>query len=209
MKSILLALVSCVCMGAAAFGAGQPDQDVIAAVEKHYSGLTNLAARVVQKNYYKSMDKTQKFDGQLWIEKPGRLRLDYSNGQVILVNGKDALFYSRKSAQVIKKTFTDFHHMNIPVAFLLGAGHIRDDFDILTPDPAKPRVLELVPKRTGASMKKMRLVADGSGRIADLTIIDKSGNTTELDFTDVREGIEIDKSLFSFQPPKGTEIIEQ
>jgi outer membrane lipoprotein-sorting protein len=75
---------------------------------------------VVQKNHLKSLDKTQTFEAVLWIKKPGRLRLDYTNGQIILVDGKQALIYSKKSEQVIKKTFTDFEHMNIPVVFLLG-----------------------------------------------------------------------------------------
>jgi outer membrane lipoprotein-sorting protein len=89
----------------------------------------------------KSVGKTQKFEGTLWINKPGKLRLEYTNGQLILIDGKAALLYSRKSEQVIKKTFTDFEQMNIPVAFLLGAAHIRDDFEVFQPDAKTLRLL--------------------------------------------------------------------
>jgi outer membrane lipoprotein carrier protein len=99
--------------------------------------------------------------------------------------------------------------MNIPVAFLLGAAHIRDDFDALQPDPKAPRSLELLPKKPGAAMKKLGLRTDETGRITSLTIFDKSGNTTEIVFSDVREDVAIDDKLFAFKPPKGTEIIEQ
>ena len=129
-------------------------QDVVASVENHYRDLTDLTAKVVQKNHLKSLGKTQTFEGTLWIKKPGKLRLDYSNGQVILVDGKAALFYSRKSEQVIKKTFSDIEQMNIPVAFLLGAAHIRDDFEVLRPDPTTPRLLELSPEKAGGGHEK-------------------------------------------------------
>ncbi len=184
-------------------------QDVVTSVENHYRDLSDLTAKVIQKNVLKSIGKTQKFEGTLWIKKPGKLLLEYSNGQLILINNKAALFYSKKSEQVVKKTFTDFEHMNIPVAFLLGAAHIRDDFDVLQADPTTPRMLELLPRKRGAAMKKMRLVVDDAGRITDLTIFDRSGNTTTMAFTDIREGVGLDDQQFIFQAPKGTEIIEQ
>jgi outer membrane lipoprotein carrier protein len=187
----------------------QTVQDVVASVENHYRDLSDLTAKVIQKNVLKSIGKTQKFEGTLWIKKPGKLRLEYSNGQLILIDGKAALLYSKKNEQVNKKTFTDFEHMNIPVAFLLGAAHIRDDFDVLQADPKTPRVLELLPKKPGAAMKKMRLGVDDAGRITDLMIFDRSGNTTTMAFTDIREGIGLDDKLFVFKAPKGTEIIEQ
>jgi outer membrane lipoprotein carrier protein len=187
----------------------QTVDEAVLAVEKHYRDLTDLTAKVSQKNVLKAVERTQKFDGTLWIKKPGKLRLEYTNGQLILIDGKAALFYSKRSEQVIKRTFTDFAHMNIPVAFLLGAAHIRDDFDVRGPDPKTPRVLDLLPKKAGAAMKKLRIHADDAGRITEMTIFDKSGNTTEIVFNDVKEGTGVEDKLFEFKAPKGTEIIEQ
>ncbi len=189
--------------------AAQSVEEAVLAVENHYRELIDLTAKVVQKNHLKSLDKTQTFEAVLWIKKPGRLRLDYTNGQVILVDGKAALFYSLKSEQVVKKTFSDIEQMNIPVAFLLGAAHIRDDFEVRQPDPTAPRRLELVPKKTGAAMKKLILGSDDAGRIASLDILDKTGNRTEIIFSDMREGAGIDDKRFVFKAPKGTEVIEQ
>src|SRR5512143_284915 len=187
----------------------QTAQEAVAAVEDHYRGVNELTAKVAQKNHLKAIGKTQTFEGALSIKKPGRLRLDYTNGQVILVGGKTALFYSKKSSQLVKKTFEDVQQMNIPVAFLLGAAHIRDDFDVLQPDPSSPRSLELLPKRPGAAMKKLGLRTDDTGRITGITIFDKSGNTSEISLSDVHEGGPVDDRLFVFKPHKGTEMIEQ
>ena len=98
--------------------------------------------------------------------------------------------------------------MNIPVAFLLGAAHIKDDFDISQPDPKTPQELDLLPKKVGAAMKKLSLRVDDAGRINGLTILDKSGNTTTLVFADIRENTGLDDKQFVFTAPKGTEIIE-
>ncbi len=187
----------------------QTADQVIKAVENNYRNLTDLTAKVTQKNFLKSLDKTQTFEGSFYLKKPGRLRLDYTNGQSIVVDGKEAWFYSKKSEQVIKRTFTDFARANIPVAFLLGAGKIRDDFDVAQPDPKTPRLLELIPKKPGDVLKKLRIEADEAGLITKLFIFDRSGNVTELLFTDIRENAGVADKLFKFSVPKGTEIIEQ
>lgn len=189
--------------------AAQSAQDVVALVENHYGEVQTMTAKVTQKNLLKAIGKTQTFEGKLWIRKPGKLRIDYTNGQVILVDGKTALFYSKKSEQMVRKTFSDVQQMNIPVAFLLGAAHIRDDFDVLRLDPKSPGSLELLPKKPAAAMKKLNLVADEKGGITQITIFDKSGNTTEIMLKDTQEGVAIEDRLFSFKAPKGTEIIEQ
>jgi outer membrane lipoprotein carrier protein len=194
--------------GALASLHAQTAQDVVASVEGHYRNVKDLTAHVVQSNVLRSIGKTQKYEGKLFIRKPGKLRLEYTNGQLILIDGANALFYSKKSEQVVKKAFTDFERMNIPVAFLLGAAHIRDDFESVQADPRTPLVLELLPKKTGAAMKKLRLSTDGSGRINTLMIFDRSGNTTEVAFTDIREDTGVDEKQFTFTAPKGTEIIE-
>jgi len=203
-------IVGCfiLCASAAATSAETLDE-AIASVENHYRQLHDLTAKVTQNNLLKSIGKTQKFEGTLWINKPGKLRLEYTNGQLILIDGKVALLYSKKSEQVIKKAFTDFEQMNIPVAFLLGAAHIRDDFEVFQPDSKTPHLLELRPKKEGAAMKKLRIQIEEAGRIIGLSIFDKSGNVTEIDFSDIREDTGFDSKLFTFKAPKGTEIIEQ
>jgi chaperone LolA len=203
-------IIVCFILLAAAFAAHAETLDeAIASVENHYQQLHDLTAKVTQNNLLMSIGKTQKFEGRLWIKKPGKLRLEYTNGQIILVEGKAALFYSRKSEQVVKKTFTDFEQMNIPVAFLLGAAHIRDDFEVFQPDAKTLHFLELKPKKADAAMKKLRIQIDEAGRIIGISIFDKSGNVTGLDFTDIREDTGFDDKLFTFKAPKGTETIEQ
>jgi outer membrane lipoprotein carrier protein len=183
--------------------------EAVLSVENHYSQLIDLTAKVSQKNFLKAVGKTQTFEATLFLKKPGRLRLDYTNGQNIVIDGKEAWLYSKKSEQVIKRTFLDFEHANIPVAFLLGAAAIRNDFDVVQPDVKAPRLLELVPKKPGAVMKKLRIQTDEAGRITGLIIFDKSGNTSEIRFTDIQENVTLDDKLFRFDVPKGTEIIEQ
>jgi outer membrane lipoprotein carrier protein len=183
--------------------------DAISAIEAHYRDLADLTAKVVQKNFLKSVDKTQKFEGALSIKRPGKLRLEYTNGQIIIIDGTDAWFYSKKSEQAIRRTFKDFEQANIPVAFLLGAGAMRQDFDVSVPEEDKPRMLDLVPKKAGAAMKKLRLHSDETGRITRMIVHDRSGNTSDVQFSDVKEGVGLDDAQFRFKVPKGTEVIEQ
>lgn len=183
--------------------------EVVQAVEQHYSALKDMTAEVTQKNYLKSLDKTQTFGGTLAIRKPGRLRLDYTNGQRIVIDGSEAWFYSEKSKQAIKRAFADFEQANIPVAFLLGAASIRDDFEVSQPDKKNPRLLDLKPKRAGAAMTRVRISTDDKGRITELVIYDRSGNTSTVAFSAIVEDAGVDEEQFRFSVPRGTEIIEQ
>ena len=183
--------------------------DAVAAIEAHYRELVDLTAKATQKNFLKSVDKTQNFEGTLAIKKPGKLRLEYTNGQVIVIDGREAWFYSKKSSQAIRRTFKDFEQANIPVAFLLGAGSVREDFEVSLPEADHPLMLDLVPKRKGAAMKKLRLRSDKTGRIIQMIVFDRSGNTSDITFSDVKEGVGLDDALFRFKVPKGTEVIEQ
>ncbi len=183
--------------------------ELVHAIERHYSGLADLTAKVVQKNFLKSVDKTQKFEGALTIKKPGKLRLEYTNGQIIVIDGKEVWFYSRTNAQAIRRTFEDFEQANIPVAFLLGAGTIERDFNVSRLEAGEAAVLELVPKKRGAAMTKLRIVADDDGRITRMIIFDRSGNTSDILFVGVRENTGVEGSQFRFKVPKGTEVIEQ
>ena len=204
-----LAVVLACCLPVRAAETSPAMDEVVRSIESRYGALTDLTAKITQKNFLKSVGKTQTFDGIVLIRKPGKLRIEYSNGQTITIDGKDAWFYSKKSEQAIRRTFRDFEQANIPVAFLLGAGHIREDFTVTAPDPDKPRMLELLPKKPGAAMKKLRLQADGAGRITQLVIHDKSGNTSDLAFSGVAEDTGLADSIFQFKVPKGTEVIEQ
>jgi outer membrane lipoprotein carrier protein len=183
--------------------------DGVQAIEAHYRDLADLTARVVQRNFLKSVEKTQKFEGTLAIKRPGKLRIEYTNGQLIMIDGTEAWFYSRKSEQAIRRTFKDFEQANIPVAFLLGAGAIRQDFAVSMLEADKPRMLDLVPKKAGAAMKMLRLYSDETGKITRMIVYDRSGNTSDVQFFDVREGVGLDDVQFRFKAPKGTEIIEQ
>jgi outer membrane lipoprotein carrier protein len=204
-------------LAAAAVRAEQPapvvpppvQDEFVHAIERHYSGLADLTAKVVQKNFLKSVGKTQKFEGTLAVKKPGKLRLEYTNGQVIVIDGKEAWFYSRTNSQAIRRTYEDFEQANIPVAFLLGAGTIRRDFDVVRLEAGEGFVLELVPKKRGAAMTKLRILADDTGSISRMIVYDRSGNTSDILFAGVKENVGLDEAQFRFKVPKGTEVIEQ
>lgn len=190
------------------FLSAQPAGELAALVEQHYAAVSTVSAKVTQKSTMKAVGRTQVFDGQLALKKPGKLRIDFSNGQLVMVDGTSALFYSRKSEQMIRKKFADISQMNIPIAFLLGAAHISDDFTV-SQSGGDGRSLDLLPKKKTATMKRIGLVCDEAGRITTLVIHDRSDNKTEIVFTDIREGGAIEDKLFAFKPPKGTEIVEQ
>jgi outer membrane lipoprotein-sorting protein len=90
---VLLVLVPSAVFSATT-GPASEENDPVSRVEAHYRDLSDLTATVVQKNFLKSIEKTQTFEGTLSIKRPGKLRLEYTNGQLI-VQGLRAGQYSR------------------------------------------------------------------------------------------------------------------
>ena len=164
---------------------------------------------MTQKNFLKSLNKTQSFEGTLAIKSreaaPGLY--EQPDHRHRWGHGLDST--PRKASRPSGGPFSDFEHANIPVAFLLGASSIRDDFRRGPARREEPRDPRAAAEKKGAIMKKLRLQTDEAGRITGMTIFDKSGNTTDITFTDIREGVGLEDSLFLFKVPKGTEVIEQ
>ena len=110
---------------------------------------------------------------------------------------------------------------DLTYSFFTGKGNLKKDFHILPPDEKTGmnteefQIIKLIPKQPHSQVQDVHVWVTKSSLIRRMNLRDLFGTITVLNFSD----IEVDKligtdektlqSLFSFIPPKDTEIIEQ
>jgi len=205
------------CLAAAPAAQLEP---IVQHVQDWYDKLSDLQADFRQKSFSQTLNTTTEAKGKLYFKKPNLMKWDYESPekQLYVINQKDFFWYVPEDAQVVKRKASTVLQDTTPLSFLAGLGNLRQSFIISLPDEgAKPNdsaasiiLLNLLPKRAQASMKKMQLKLKAQSlEISGIILIDPYGNTNEIDFFNVRLNQGLSESIFRFTPPKGVDVIEE
>ncbi|MGC1679443.1 MAG: outer membrane lipoprotein carrier protein LolA, partial [Candidatus Binataceae bacterium] len=149
-------------------------------------------------------------EGTVAFSKPGRMRWDFEspNKELLVSNGQTLFSYDPGLNQVVETPLKDALRTPGATEFLLGAGNIRKDFIATTPSSPPTDGLtyvRLTPRQGGNTIELG--IEPKSGDIRRLGITDQLGNKTSLEFSEVRDNVEITDSEFDFTPPAGADIV--
>ncbi len=149
-------------------------------------------------------------EGTVAFSKPGRMRWDFEspNKELLVSNGQTLFSYDPGLNQVVETPLKDALRAPGATEFLLGAGNIRKDFIATTPSSPPTDGLtyvRLTPRQGGNTIELG--IEPKSGDIRRLGITDQLGNKTSLEFSEVRDNVEITDSEFDFTPPAGADIV--
>lgn len=168
----------------------------IQVVQNRYQQMTSLSAEFTQRTTLVLLNKTVTNTGTLQLQKPGKLRIDYtdvtakdyiSNGKTLWVvdpQTKQTERYKVGSSQVPKEALT----------FLNGFGHITDTYTVAE---RKPFAFTLTPK-TPTSYSTLDAEFNADGVLTHLIIHNNSGNTSDYQFSHIQIDIPIPESHFHF-----------
>jgi outer membrane lipoprotein carrier protein len=206
---------------------------VVRTLEQGYATLNDLKADFSQRSTIKAMKREEKGGGELFIKKGGgkdaMFRFDYTKPkQQIISNGKKVWYYLPDQKQVMVMEVAQLMEGNgIGMNYLAGLGHVSKDFDIVLAQEARDKkgnyVLELTPKKKTPAMVKLQLVVDAEAvehfiakgepstpfPIVASTVFDQSGNSTRIDYSNVKTNRGVDGSKFNFKIPSGVEVIKR
>ena len=234
MKTIRILAVCCAlfALGATLCPAAELPQ-VVGALEKGYATLNDLQADFSQRSSIAAMKREEKGGGELFIKKgsgkDSMFRFNYTKPkQQIISNGKKVWYYLPEQKQVMVMDVAQLFEGGNGVAlnYLAGMGHVSRDFNIAF--AAEPRdkkgnyVLDLTPKQKSAAMAKIQLsiqadavekfISKGEPStpfpIASSTVFDQTGNSTRIEFSNVRTNRGQESGKFNFKIPSGVEIVK-
>ncbi len=167
---------------------------------------------------------------------PLKFRFDYfrPTSQEIVCNGLVLWMYLPENRQVIESDVSFFFDAAAStttraVNFLQGLGQISSDFEITyspqRQDVAGNYILQLMPRRAMATIERLFIVVSRDAvinRVApqqmsfreefafpilSTTVEDHQGNTTIMEFSNVRTNTNLPVSLFDFIVPAGIQVV--
>jgi chaperone LolA len=174
-----------------------------------FKGLQTLQADFVQSVQDSRGQVTSKSTGKLAIQKPGKFRWDYAkpNEQIIVCDGVRISLYDPDLQQVTIRR-ADLSLQGTPAMLLSGEGNLRDSFEIEHVEQRDGMmVINLSPKRNDTDFKLVQMALRKDALVA-MSLTDKLGQTTLLEFQQFKRNASLSDSLFKFVAPKGVDVID-
>jgi len=194
-------------------------EGALSTVQSRYQALTVVRASFTQDSYLAALDTAESSQGTVVFRKPGRMKWSYKTPeqQEFVLKDRTVWFYQPEIKQVLIDEISEVVLTDLPVAFLMGVGKLREGF-VLKGGCASSEgtVLELDPKQSaqGAeapaqkenSLKGIRLLVSPEGLPAGVQVFDVVGNITTIALQALKESSEVGESEFLVEYPAGTDV---
>lgn len=181
----------------------------LASVEAWLSGTRTLEGRFEQTLVSGALGTGLSESGRLWIERPGRMRWDYERPErkVAVVLGERTALYLEEERQWIRGTLGE--EAGLLPALLAGREPLSALFET-SGDGGGSRIRLKPRKEDAGALEEIVLhVAPGTGAIEGAEVLDAAGNRTAYRFTGWKRNRKLPDGIFAFEPPPGTEFVEQ
>jgi len=190
-------------------------EQLTAKTQEVYEKTTDLKARFIQEVTIKSMKKTEREEGTVWIKNPKMMLWDYAKPKEkkLVINARTAWLYVAEDRMVYVQNADDVYRSRMAVKFLSGIGKLSEDFQLRFAkdnplDEEGNYLLTLTAKEKGTGIDRLHLTVDGKTfQILQCRFNDDYGNTTRLRFSDIHTNTGVSDKFFTFKPPAGVEVV--
>lgn len=199
-------------------------------------GISAFEAKFHQQSVIASLEQMQEGGGRMQVKFAGAgksgdarvmFRWVYSSPstQEIVSDGDNVWVYMPENQQVLKTSLSGdaVKNQENPMIFLTGLGNLSQHFTLSWASPNRDEqgdfLLSLQPKNPSTMVQNLQLAiakeavlvpADAKGPIFPLVSVhlsDGNGNSTRIEFSEVRVNPTLPDKLFEFQVPEGVEIV--
>lgn len=150
----------------------------------------------------------QKSSGDVVLMRPGRFRWEYREPfpQLILADGDRLWLYDEELEQVTVKP-QDEALGAAPIALLDQRGTLEEQFRISSAGQRDGlEWVVMVPKVQDTEFLRVEFGLDDAG-IRRMKLLDQFGQTTAIEFSDLRTNSPLSRSMFRFDVPEGVDVI--
>lgn len=174
-------------------------------------GITSMQAQFSQQTYDARGQSLHALSGEMQVKRPGFFRWETKtpSPQLIVASGARVSIYDPELEQLtIQKLDTQVG--NTPAMLLSGDPKKLDDAFTVSEETGSggDTVFALRPKAKDALFDTLRVSFKGK-ELTGMNLKDSLGQKTEIRFTQVKVNPSISNAVFSFQPPKGTDVINE
>lgn len=187
---------------------------LVESVQREYQAIESFEARFRQEDLRGDGLKILA-TGRVAYRRPGRMRWEYDppNEQLLVTDGKTIWLFDPLLDNVTVHPLEDLTR-GTPLAFLLGAGSLSEDFRCEPFSIPPPRdgldYLELHPRTPipGLAFIQLGVAKKGQG-IQVLRLVDSQGNVRQVRFEGLRTGVTFPPRHFEFEIEEGMEVISK
>jgi len=183
-----------------------------AALDKFLNGLQSLQSDFTQTVQDSRDQVIEKSTGSLAIRRPGKFRWDYAkpHEQTIVCDGRRIWLYDPELEQVTIRN-VDQTISGTPAMLLSGEGannNLKSSFNVESAQRHEDMlIVNLSPKRADADFKLVQLALKNTDLVA-MSLTDKLGQTTLVEFKQFKRNVAIADTQFTFTAPKGADVID-
>jgi len=200
---------------------------LVQAVQSSYSKVSASNGKFTQESYLAALDTSEVSSGEMWFQKPGKMRWSYKEprAQEVVVSDNTMWVYQVEKRQVMVDSIQAALLSDLPIAFLMGLGDLARDFEVKggcrTP---KGVVLSLIPRpkspESGGSSGTDPaegglsgfdlLVDEGAALPKGAMVTALGGNVTAIVFEKLKsDGITPPAGTFVLEYPNGVDIVDR
>lgn len=176
----------------------------------YLNNLHTLEASFVQSVFAKNNTAKQKSTGLIVVKSPDNFYLEYNSPYklIYVADGEKLWSYDEDLEQVVVKKQGNLL-INTPAMLLGNPKHLTQAYSIERAGIVDGWLwFELTPKKENNNFESVSL-AFKSNELKAMEMRDNFGQTTRLEFTNVKKNPEVAKSRFKFTPPEGVDVIGQ
>jgi outer membrane lipoprotein carrier protein len=177
-------------------------------LHRFFSETASFKADFEQTVFDDKLRPMQATAGAMLLARPGRFRWDYAKPyeQHIVGDGEMVWLYDVDLEQVTVRAMKDALG-STPAQLLSTTEPLEKNFTVeLLGDSKGLLWFELVPLQEESQFQRIRLAFD-SEALSRMELQDALGNTTLLEFHNMRRNITVDAAAFHFEPPPGVDVV--
>ena len=188
--------------------------EVIAKAQERYEKTTDLKAQFIQEVTIKSVNKTEREEGVVYVKNPRRMLWVYSKPKAkkLIINPNKAWLYIPEDHAAYVQDTEKMYKSKLAVKFLSGIGKLSEDFNVgfSKPDNVDKNgnyLLTLIPKVSDTGVDKLYVTIDKENfQLMQCSFTDLYGNVTRIRLSDIEINNNLDDKLFNFKPPSGVDV---
>ena len=213
--SLVLRFVLCLflLMGLApAAHAAEGVASVAAKVQAAYADMESFRANFSQELLQRDSGMVQKRSGTIAFKRPLLVRWETAapHAELLMVTSKEIWNYLPDEELAYRYSRALAEDSRSLIQVVTGQSALTRDFDVEpAEDGAKGGLIHLMlyPKEPTAELTEAQLWIDpATSLIRRAMVMDFYGNTNTVELKDLQKNVSVPASLFTFAPPKGTEV---
>jgi outer membrane lipoprotein carrier protein len=189
-------------------------EEAVSNLERALKAVSTLQARFEQLHYSMSVSEPLREKGELFLQKPDRMRWEYKTPQDKVFLYKEGVLemYLPEDKQLTRSPVPREALESDIFGILLGAMSFCDAYVIednpFPTEAANVRQLKLTPKTEGDYSYILLEIDEATWLLRRAIFLEWAGNKREFVFSQVRTGVRLAAKTFTLKVPPDTEIID-